>query len=68
MVEHLCKNCRSWNKYDNSCYKAEWDGLIDNNQLSYYAEAHDDSGLYAGIKTGPNFGCVLFEERKNVST
>ena len=64
MLDKLCKNCKSWSKYDKTCYKAEWDGTLKDNELTYYADAHDDSGLEAGVKTGPNFGCVLFTPKK----
>jgi len=63
-----CKNCRYWDKYDNSCNLADWynrDNELVKDEIMFYAEVNDDSGLRAGVRTGPEFGCIKFEIRKN---
>lgn len=65
-----CKDCRYWEFHHDTrgrkwhtCEAANWvnrDDQIDDSDIAYYADALDDSGLDAGIKTGPMFGCVKF--------
>lgn len=70
MAIGYCKDCRFWeshtdmrNKSWNTCEAADW---VDRGQkiaddgLAIYADASDDSGLEAGMKTGPMFGCIRF--------
>ena len=67
MTERVCKNCKHWSKYNSQeCYLPDWISIksrVDDNTFAYYADALDDSGLDAGIKTGANFGCNKFESR-----
>lgn len=68
-----CKDCKYWeahidmrNKQWNSCEAARWvdfDEQIGDTDLAVYADAIDDSGLQCGIKTGPMFGCVKYQQR-----
>lgn len=66
-----CKDCRHWEhhidmrgKRWSTCNAVEWvayDASIDERGSAIFADAHDDSGLDAGLKTGPMFGCVQFQ-------
>ena len=66
-----CKDCRWWqhhtdvyNKSWADCAAADWvdrDSRIGDADMAVYAEASDDHGLNAGLKTGPMFGCVQFQ-------
>lgn len=67
-----CKDCKYWETYGNSFYyPTEWkecdrpDRVMrydptKDDEVALYADALDDSGLTAGLKTGPMFGCVHF--------
>lgn len=33
-------------------------------RFAIYAEATDDAGLFVLLKTGPNFGCVMFQSNQ----
>ena len=65
-----CKDCKHWeshidtrNRSWHTCEAANWverDSKIGDDDLAIYADANDDSGLDAGLKTGPMFGCVKF--------
>ncbi len=67
-----CKDCRWWeenrdmagNKWM-TCAAVDTnysDGAAQWNVAFVYAYARDDSGLMAELRTGPMFGCILFEE------
>jgi len=69
-----CKDCvfwgnraDDWGKRWNECGKV---GSADrtfkpkDNEFFIFAEAHDDSGLWDGLVTGPMFGCVQFEKKE----
>lgn len=66
-----CKDCRYWESHVdmrgnswNTCNAADWvsrSHKVDGADFAIYAEAHYDSGLDAGLKTGPMFGCVQFK-------
>ena len=69
----FCKDCKFWEshwdgrKTWNICQVADWvsqDYKVADDEIAYYADASDDSGLDAGIKTGPLFGCIKFEAKK----
>ena len=63
-----CKNCTywvmrtdQWNKSWTECGAADWrsrEEPVEGEDLVYWADAHDDHGLDAGVMTGPDFGCV----------
>jgi len=56
-----CKDCKFWEPDDQTCNYADWlelENTIVVDEFGYYAYACDDSGLSAGIKTGPTFGCI----------
>lgn len=73
-----CKDCKfweshtdqwykSWNKSWNACEAVNWvnrSEKISDSSFAIYADASDDSGLDAGLKTGPMFGCIKFEQKK----
>jgi len=71
-----CKDCRHWehhhdmrNKKWSTCNSVDWVGYdqsIDDCDAAIYADASDDSGLEAGLKTGPMFGCVQFQSKGGV--
>jgi hypothetical protein len=51
------------NKTWNTCEVVAWVGYSDkiaDDAVAIYADANDDSGLEAGMKTGPMFGCIKF--------
>lgn len=68
-----CKDCLHWehhidmrNKQWSTCSSVDWvavDATIDERVAAIYADACDDSGLDAGLKTGPMFGCIQFQQR-----
>ena len=70
----FCKDCRYWEFHHDTrdkqwmtCDLAEWveyDSKIAEDGFAFYADASDDSGLYAGVKTGPLFGCLHFSANK----
>lgn len=67
-----CKDCKHWGhpkkKYrsslGNNCNKIEFEEACvpPKNGIIYYLDALDDTGLLFTLKTGPEFGCVNFEE------
>jgi len=62
-----CNKCKFWRRITENCGRAAWidsDGRIDIDTMAFYASAYDDSGLCAGIKTGPLFGCLNFFAKK----
>lgn len=71
-----CKDCKHWkahtdtyNKRWNTCEAPDWvdyDDKISDDDFAIYADAHDDSGLECGLKTGPMFRCDKFELTKGV--
>ena len=68
-----CKDCKYWGQtqdgYGKSwteCEFPEWatrDEKIADDGIAYYADASDDTGLDAGLKTGPMFGCIKFKAK-----
>jgi hypothetical protein len=59
-----CKNCGYWENGD--CHLPDWVGRwepVKQDAMVIYADAHDDSGLDAGVRTGPLFGCKGFKRR-----
>ncbi len=67
-----CKDCKHWHvalghSNWNTCEypkTVEYDQKIGDAEFAFYADAHDDSGLDYGLKTGPLFGCIKFDARK----
>lgn len=66
MADNTCRNCKFWGHYrKGECDRV--DGLFpDNPAASFDIVTHvlDDSGLNAGLVTGPDFGCIHFAPRK----
>lgn len=67
-----CKDCKFWESHFDgrkewhTCEAADWvdrEDKIGEEGFALYAEALDDSGLMAGLKTGPLFGCIKFQPR-----
>lgn len=68
-----CKDCKHWrshlgefNKAWETCEGVDWTDMtsrIKEDDFALYAEAHDDSGLSAGLRTGPLFGCIKFSPK-----
>lgn len=74
-VVMYCKDCKYWHKEQEYGGKSwmtcgavevfvEREDDIGEAGFALYASAWDDSGLDAGMKTGPLFGCVKFEQKK----
>lgn len=67
-----CKNCKYW-KTLNDGYRTwsicdnvdslEHSDKIARDGFAIFADCHDNSGMYAGLKTGPDFGCIKFIEK-----
>ena len=68
-----CKDCKSWGEI-NLMFKGSWNECtaadqldrsvtLPENGLAVYAEILDDHGLETGLRTGPMFGCVKFQQR-----
>lgn len=58
-----CKDCRFFDGI--WCDKVEWGEdkeLPKEKEAMLFAYASDDSGLRCGLKVGPMFGCVLFQQ------
>lgn len=66
-----CKDCKHWHvalghTNWNTCEypdTVEYDQKIAEDDIALYADAHDDSGLQSGMKTGPLFGCIKFQPK-----
>ena len=68
-----CKDCVYWESHTdvylkswNTCEAANWTMCheeISEDGIYVYADASDDSGLEAGLMTGPLFGCIKFIRR-----
>jgi hypothetical protein len=74
-----CKDCRFWEEHGtfppfggkalktwHECERPEWvaqDATIPDDAIALYADASDDTGLNAGMKTGPLFGCILWQAK-----
>lgn len=57
----VCQNCEYWGReYENVC---DNDG---GDKAEIKVSADDDSGLVANLVTQPDFGCVLFQEKKKL--
>lgn len=67
-----CKNCKFWTHTgaykgktaSGVCDRIDWDN--DNpppdGDAILFADALDDSGLRAELRTGPDFGCLKFQK------
>lgn len=60
-----CKDCQHWDRefHPGECNAPKW--LDDrekpeDDKAGFYAKASDDTGLDAGFRTGPLFGCIKF--------
>lgn len=72
-----CKDCSFWEHHSDTDWglSTSWStcelpvrvsypfAKINENDFVVYAGADDDSGLNAGLITGPMFGCIKFEQR-----
>lgn len=70
-----CKDCKHW-EYHEDNWGGKWHecGAVDSDKQAagdvkdadfvVYAEAHDDSGMQSGLKTGPLFGCIKFQAKE----
>lgn len=59
-----CKTCKWWANWKTvpTCDRIDHIDPIDI-RFEITAQADDDSGLFAELLTGPEFGCVLHEPR-----
>lgn len=63
-MDKTCKNCRWWRDKefcDRWSSRPELD--IKKDGFDILVEVDDDSGLWMCLTTGPDFGCVHFEEK-----
>lgn len=66
-----CQDCQHWrhivnvgNEKYTECGIVDWlepNDAVPIDGFAIYANAPDDTGLRAGLKTGPLFGCTFFE-------
>ena len=61
-----CKTCKYWGRYirtycDND--GTDFHGNCKLNGFEVIATAADDTNLQVNLKTGPDFGCILHEEK-----
>lgn len=73
MAAGRCKDCKHWHTQIHNGIEpvstcklprvVDYDTKIAENELAVYAQANDEWGLIAGLKTGPMFGCIKFQER-----
>lgn len=67
-----CKDCKFWNRdgvrrsaaTTGTCERVEWENSKrpTGDAAFLFADAHDDSGLRAELRTGPEFGCLKFQK------
>ena len=58
-----CKNCKFWGvDYQKVCSLAEYANDDDSSFKINYG-SNDDQGSWGQLITGPNFGCIKFEEK-----
>jgi len=62
-----CKNCKFWDNGECDAVFScdEGFGWKQNPDILFELEydALDDTGIWAKLKTGPEFGCIRFEKR-----
>lgn len=67
-----CKFCKYWGVVESGvCDLVNMEDDVNNmlaHKASIVAYAHDDQGLTASLKTGPEFGCRLFKWHPDVGT
>lgn len=65
MIDSLCKNCKFWGRYREGCCDRQG-SIFENNLAGFEADARvlDDSGLDIFLRTGPEFGCVHFQNKR----
>jgi hypothetical protein len=62
-----CKDCKFWSS-SGTCDRLDWDNDWDNDNRPadddavLLANASDDHGLCADLRTGPLFGCLKFQK------
>jgi hypothetical protein len=67
-----CKDCKFWGyvkayggaQASGVCGRTEWDSgsRPADDDAVMRVDAHDDSGLRAELRTGPEFGCLKFQK------
>lgn len=61
----FCKDCKYWSVWsEGSCDKAGDDYADKDAFVEIDYDALDDTGLSLYLKTGPEFGCVLFKKKE----
>lgn len=65
----FCKDCKFWDRDTYTqprCARIEWFNgqKIAPSEAMIDATAHDDSGLQCNLFTGPEFGCVKFDPKR----
>jgi hypothetical protein len=59
----FCKTCRHWGHYrDGHCDAV--DGERGPSSFEIDVRVLDDTDLWTGLKTGPDFGCVHWTDKK----
>lgn len=60
-----CRNCKFWGRYKTGvCDRIEYDNPPTHpGDASIDVRVMDDSGLDVWFRTGPDFGCSLFEKK-----
>jgi hypothetical protein len=61
-----CDQCKWWGRYrGGQCDRVDRFGDEPGRTFEIWFSALDDSGLQLGLETGPKFGCILFEAKRN---
>ena len=64
-----CKNCKSWEPDSpdgGTCDAARWvdrGERLKPGEFGYFIQVNDDSGLWGGVRTSAEFGCVKFHKK-----
>lgn len=67
-MDNRCRTCKWYNADDYICTKAGWaprySDKVEGSDMVLFGFADDFGGFDVQFKPGPDFGCVLWEERK----
>ena len=60
----LCKDCKYWQDGECNRVKSWLPHEDETRRMDVCADAADTTNLSCWLETGPNFGCVLFEQKE----
>ena len=66
---NTCSTCWHWTDYETTCrFSGPIDGIyaeLEGDSFGVAVQVADDSGLAACLKTGPDFGCVRYKQKRS---